>query len=126
MPKYEPVVKPKDEPKPENSYVTIPKKNVLGWEHPNININDATFYSGDTYFLPTPLAEEIERILHQYQDAMVALIQGRFDLEAVIAMARAKKRGEAGRGLGDNVLSPNDVKTLDQVPGAISIGRVSA
>lgn len=54
-------------------YVTIPPKNIHGWEHPEIAINLKRWGPG-THLVTSDEAKEITRILTAYSKEMIRLI----------------------------------------------------
>lgn len=67
-----PVVKT-DEGK-EQVYVTIPDRNVLGWDHPGIGIN-LQHYGPGTHLVAPDVAKEINERLKIYHQGMLELLQ---------------------------------------------------
>ena len=55
-------------------YVTIPDRNVLGWDHPGIGIN-LQHYGPGTHKVSAAVGSEINDRLKMYHQAMLELLQ---------------------------------------------------
>lgn len=64
----------KDEGNKGLVYVTIPDRNVLGWDHPGIGIN-LKHYGPGTHAVSEDLAKEINERLKVYHQGMLELLQ---------------------------------------------------
>ena len=64
-------IKPEGE---EFVYVTIPDRNVLGWDHPGIGIN-LQHYGPGTHKVSVAVGNEINDRLKMYHQAMLELLQ---------------------------------------------------
>lgn len=63
-------------------YVTIPEKNVLGWEHPSIGINFQKWAAG-THLVPAEVAGEINRRVKRHYDDCVRILNNKVDPMAI-------------------------------------------
>lgn len=61
--------------KSEKRNVAIPEKNLLGWEHPGVGINLQHYEAGKTHLVNGLVADEMERILENYNSQMLQLLQ---------------------------------------------------
>lgn len=57
-----------------HQYVVIPKKNIIGWDHPGVGINLKHWGPG-THLVTDELAGEINRILENYNHEIIRIMK---------------------------------------------------
>lgn len=73
-------------------YVTIPKKDLLGYQHADMGLNRMIFRHGETYHLPATIAAFLRDRLEVYARACVRVLQPTRDIEAENAVPAGAAR----------------------------------